>query len=362
MNKELEDLQITLKSTYSYKYKPEYSESFKTEIKDNQIIPLIIEVCEKLEWIIVFSDKNSVEAKRQNNWNKLTEKITITKKASGRVEVHSKTIEGNFIDFGKNSLRTGLFIALFQKLESEYEANGKLVELGTKYEEENNWAHYEIPLELPKPIAYEEPNLTITIIGGLLISTLAGSLLGFLTIKFVYIIGLYEFGIGFGIGYLFSKLIRKTKYMEFRELQFIIGGMILLMFVTNLYTQYILITVENNIYGFTFIDFIKLKFEYGLTIKELNTGWIGLVISWVLQIVIPYIVANAHVAGSSAKYIIEKIPEEVVLYTIYLFDMDKSESEVRAELANKGWNKKKDQDDVLQAIAEIQGFQQMNRE
>jgi uncharacterized membrane protein len=42
--------------------------------------------------------------------------------------------------------------------------------------------------------------------------------------------------------------------------------------------------------------------------------------------------------------------------------MDKSESEVRAELAQKGWNKKPDQDNVIQAIAEISGFQQMNRE
>ena len=151
MNIELENLQSTIKRKYSFKYKPEFSESFKTGIKESQIIPLTIEVFEKLEWPIVFRDKKSVEAKRKGDWNKLTEKITITKKASGRIEVHSKTIEGNFIDFGKNSKRTGLFIALFQKLATEYKENGKLAELETELEKQNTWADYEVPTELPEP-------------------------------------------------------------------------------------------------------------------------------------------------------------------------------------------------------------------
>ncbi len=74
----------------------------------------------------------SVEAKRKGDWNKLTEKITVTKSASGPIEVHSKTIEGNFIDFGKTLKRRGLFIALFQKLATEYQQNGKLKELETE--------------------------------------------------------------------------------------------------------------------------------------------------------------------------------------------------------------------------------------
>ena len=69
MNIELENLQSTVKTKYSFKYKPEFSESFKTDLKDNQIIPLIIEVFEKLEWIVVFTDKKTVEAKRKNDWN-----------------------------------------------------------------------------------------------------------------------------------------------------------------------------------------------------------------------------------------------------------------------------------------------------
>ena len=362
MNIELENLQSTIKRKYSFKYKPEFSESFKTDIKESQIIPLTIEVFEKLEWPIVYTDKKSVEAKRKGDWNKLTEKITVTKKASGRIEVHSKTIEGNFIDFGKNSKRTGLFIALFQNLVTEYKENGKLTELETEFEKQNSWADYEIPTELPKPKEFGKPNLTLSIIGGLIIAILFGLLIAFLTINFTYFIFLYELGIGIGIGYLFGQVLKKTNYIEFRPIQIIIGGIMIVMFLTNLFTQYQLIIAENNISKLGFFEFIKLRIEGGLTIKDLNTGWIGLTLSWVFQIVFPFFLAQAKVAGITMNYMIEKIPEKVLEYTIYLFDIGKQESEVRAELSQKGWNKKSDQDEIFQALGAISGFQQNNRE
>ena len=77
--------------------------------------------------------------------------------------------------------------------------------------------------------------------------------------------------------------------------------------------------------------------------------------------VFPYFLAIGKVAGITASYMIEKIPGKVLEYTIYLFEMKKSESEVRAELAQKGWNKRSDQDSVFQALAQIGGFHEMNR-
>lgn len=362
MNIELENLQSSIKRKYSFKYKPEFSESFKTDIKESQIIPLTIEVFEKLEWPIVFTDKNSVEAKRKGDWNKLTEKITVTKKPSGRIEVNSKTIEGNFTDFGKNSKRTGLFIAIFQKLAAEYKESGKLTELETEFEKQNNWADYEVPNELPKPKEFGEPNLTLTIIGALTIAILFGLLIAFLTVNFTYFIGVYELGIGIGIGYFFGQVLKKSNFIEFRPIQFIVGGMMIVMFITSQFTQYQLIISENNIFELGFFQFMKMRFEQGLSIKDLNTGWIGLTLSWIFQMVFPYFLAIGKIAGITANYIIEKIPEKVLEYTIYLFDMQKTESEVRAELSQKGWNKRSDQDNVFQAIAEISSFHQMNRE
>lgn len=361
MNTEYENLESTIKRKYIFKYSPEFSESFKTDIESGQIIPLIIEVFEKLDWPIVFSDKKSVEAKRKGDWNKLTEKITVTKKTNGRIEVHSKTLEGNFIDFGRNSKRTGLFIALFQKLAIEYKENGKLSELETEFEKQNSWEDYEIPTDLPKPKEYEKPNFILSIIGGLIVASLFGILIAFLTVNFTYLIGIYELGIGIGVGYFFGKVLKKTKYIDLSSIQFIVIGMMIVMFIINQITQYQLIITQNNISGLSFLEFIETRFKSGLKIKDLNTGWIGLIISWGFQMVFPYFVVIGKVATTIAIYTIEKIPEKVLEYTIYLFEMEKSESEVRAELALRGWSKKADQDDVIQAIIEISEFHEMNR-
>lgn len=362
MNAKYENLQSTIKRKYSFKYKPEFKETFKTDIENNQIIPLIIEVFEKLEWPIVYSNKTTVEAKRKNDWNKLTEKITVTKNASGRIEVHSKTLQGNFIDFGNNSKRTGLFIALFKKLASEYQQTGKLDELKTKLENENSWADYKIPSELPKPKVKRPPNLMLTLLGGLIIAILFGVIVAFLTVHFTYFIGVYELGLGLGIGYLFSQVLKSTNYLDFSITNIILGAIMVVMFITNQFTQYQIIISENNFTGLGFFEFMRLRIENGLSIKSLNTGWIGLILSYIFQMVFPFLIAVSQVYISSSKTIIEKIPKKVLEYAIYLFEMEKSESEVRALLAEKGWSKKSDQDDVIQAILEISGFNQMRRE
>ncbi len=134
MDIDVENLESCLKKKYSFKYKPEFSESFKTTIKDSQIIPLSAEVFKKLEWPIVFISSKTVEAKRQGDWKQLTEKITITKKSSGRIQVHSKSLKKIIFYYRINSKRTGLFISLFEKLKMEYEISEKLTALETEYE------------------------------------------------------------------------------------------------------------------------------------------------------------------------------------------------------------------------------------
>lgn len=362
MSIDIEALQSTIKRKYVFKYKPEFLESFTTTIKENQIIPLTIEVFEKLTWQVVFVDEKSIEAKRQNTLGKFTEKITITKKPSGRIEVHSKTIEGNFVDFGRNSKRTGLFIALFQKLADEYEKSGELVEIQTAYEKENNWEDYEVPAELPKPSTYKKPNLELSIVGGLVIAILFGLLVGFLTTNFTYIIGIYEVGIGFGMGYLFGQVLKKTNYYDFRTVNILLASMILTMFFTNLFTQYSLIITENHITELSFFEFIKIRLEAGLTIDKLNVGWIGLIISWLLQMIFPYFLAQVKAGMIVMKHEIEKVPEKVLEYTIYLFEIGKQESEVRAELSNKGWKVGAEQDSIFNALGAIHEFRENHRE
>lgn len=362
MSLPIENLSSAVRKKYIFKYKPEFSESFKIDIKEEQVTPLILEVCEQLGWVIVFRDDKSVEAKRSNDWNKFTEKITITKKASDRIEVQSKTIDGNFFDFGRNSMRTGLFIAAFQHLALEYQTSGRLDELEIEFERENNWEDYEIPSELPKPKEYGKPNLILCVIVGVIIAVSFGVFIATLSVKIAYIIGLYELIIGFGIGYFLGEVLKRTNYIDSKSIQILLVILVLLFFVTNQFVQYLLIVSENNISGISFFQFMEMRIANGLVIKELNTGWIGLVISWLVQLIFSYYLASAKVFLAIANYIIGRIPEEVITYTIYLFEKDYSESQVRDELSQKGWNKKSDQDDVFHALVEINGFQEVNRE
>lgn len=352
----------TIKRKYVFKYKPEFLESFTATIKDDQIIPLILHVFEKLQWPIVYADTKVIEAKYKGDFGHLSEKVTITKATSGKISVHSASIDNRFMDLGKNSMRTGIFIAEFKKLEVKYQANGKLIELATEYQKQNNWEDYKIPTQLPKPKKTSAPNVPLSIIGGLVIALAIGVFIGFLTVTFTYIIGVYEFGIGIAIGYLFAQVLKTTNYTKYSPTQYMLAGVILTMFITNQYTQYLLLTSEIPISDFGFIDFMKLRIERGLTLESLNTGWIGLLISWILQLVISFIIAQFRLAIILMKHAIEKIPEKVLEYTIYLFEMDKPESEVRAELAQKGWNKTSDQNAIFEAIGSISGFQQHRRE
>ena len=60
-------------------------------------------------------------------------------------------------------------------------------------------------------------------------------------------------------------------------------------------------------------------------------------------------------------YVIERVPVEVVDFAYYHFVKEKSEEEVRAELAKKGWSDIRNQDEVFEAISGLQYAYECNR-
>jgi len=361
MTEELEKYESAINKKHSFGWNPNYEEEFKTDLNKTVFFPITKEVIEKLGWELVYEDESSIEARKNAEGFHWGQKITIIYEL-GKIKINSKSIQAPFYDFGRNSKRVKLFIHAFKESEKEYDKEA-LTELEEKVNRANNWDDYEIPETLPKPKEQIKPKFWVSIIGGFFLSILLGFIVAFLTVKFTYVIGIYEVAIGFLIGFGFKYLIKLSNYTNFDRLSYVLIGVILITYILNQYFLYGygLIMSENNIEPIGFLNFIQLRFQEGLTIKSMNTGWIGLVISWIFQIGFTYAIAYIQLASYLAQYQLERVPMEVVDFAFYHFVKGKDENEVREELSKMGWAKKEDQNDVFESIGAIQGMQELNR-
>lgn len=177
----------------------------------------------------------------------------------------------------------------------------------------------------------------------------------------MYFIGLFEFLVATAIAFVMKYLIKLSNFTDFNKLQYLLSGMILLIYLSNQYFQYEIILNENNYDRIGFLEFLKLRFSQGLTIKNLNTGWIGLVISWILQLGLTGLFVYLKIISILTKYAIERVPVEVAEFAYYHFVKEKTEEEVRNELAKKGWTDKINQDEVFEAIGGFHSATELNR-
>ena len=364
MTNEYKTFEKKVKKKHSFAFTPKYFEEIITNLNSKVFIPIVEKTIEKLEWDIVFQDENLIEAKRKTkfgftSWGNYTEKISISY-SFGKVLIKSISLGNEMWDNGRNSKRVKLFIHVFQETEKEFD-HKELRELEKEVEKKNNWEDYVIPESLPQPKTRKKPNIYIPIIGGIILSIFLGFFLAFFTFKGKYIIGIYELGVALTIGFSYKYLTKTSNFTDFKKLNFIIIGVIISTYILNQFFLYELIKVENNYFEFSFFDFIVLRFKEGLIIKSLNTGWIGLIISWVFQIGFTWVISYIRLASSMTKYLLERIPEQVVEFAYYHFVKEKTEDQVRIELAKKGWSERQDQDEVFESIGANQTATELNR-
>jgi len=359
MTEELKEYESTIKKKISFGLTPQFEEEFRTQLNKTVFFPIAKEIIESIGWDLVFEDESILEAKQQAEGFHWGQKITI-KYHSGRVIVNSKSNQSPIFDFGRNSKRVKLFIYAFQKTEKSYDKNS-LAELEQKTIKANNLDDYEIPETLPQPQKQTKSKYWIPLIGGIVVAITLGFLIAFMSVKVTYIIGFYEVAIGFLLGFSFKYLIKFSNYTNFEKLNYILIAVVLLTYFLNQYFSYQLIISENKIESLGFYNFIKLRLQEGLTIDSLNTGWIGLLVSWIFQIGFTYALAYIQLASNLSKYQLQKIPMEVIDFAYYHFVKGKDENGVRQELSNKGWKKIKDQNAVFEAMGAVQGLQELNR-
>jgi len=359
MTEELKQFEKTIKKKHSFSWTPSFEDEIKTDLKKTVVIPIVLKTFEKLGWDVVFQDETSAEAKRKGDWDRWTEKISVSFQ-QGKLKVKSVSLGNEMWDVGRNSKRVQLFIYAFQQTEKEFDHEA-IATLEKEVEETNNWDHYEIPASLPQPKIRKEPQFWIPVVGGIMTALLIGFVIAFLSVNGVYIIGLFEVGVAIIISFVLSQLIQLSNYTNYNKLHYVLIGIIILTYVSNQYFQYQLILVENSLYDFSFWEFMSVRIEAGLTIKDMDTGWIGLLISWVLQLVITYFFTAFRLVSSLTAYQLKRIPPEVIDFTYYHFVKGKTETQVRSELFSMGWKDKQDQDEIFESFGAIMNANELRR-
>jgi len=359
MTEELKKYESAIKKKHSFNWTPKFQEEFKTGLNKKVFVPIAIKTFEKLGWDLVFQNEISVEAKRKGEWDSWTEKITVIYEY-GKVKVKSVSLGNEMWDNGKNSKRVRLFIYAFQQTEKEFDKEA-LSELEKEVERENNWDDYEIPESLPLPKRLREPKLWIPIVGGIITALLLGLVVAFLSVEGIYIIILFEVSIAITMVFALKQLIELSNYTFYDHLHYLLIGMILIIYISNQYFQYLIILNTNNFEPFSFWEYMQVRIKAGLKVRTIDTGWIGLLISWGLQLVITYFVGIFRLVTSLTSYQLGRVPMEVVDFTFYHFVKGKTENQIRSELSRMGWTETQDQDEVFESIGAVQGATQFNR-
>ena len=353
------DFERTIDKSSSFAFTPKYRESFKTNTRLNLIYAIAIKAFERLEWDVVFSDKNKVEAKRRNDFNSWSEKITVSIKPTGDVEVKSSSLGNEMWDMGRNSKRVKLFIHVYQEIELEYDEE-KLDGLAAEVTRQENWDDYEIPSTLPKPKYVKEPQLIFPLVLAIVASILLGGLFA-VTSKYFYIILLFETGIGIALAFLLLQGVKLGNYTNYTMIRIIMGFSVISIVVLTQYFQYLMIIYEHNAFDLTFFQFIQLRIEAGFMFRDLNTGWVGWLVVIILQLVLIYYTCWLRLIFYITNFQFKRVPEEVVNFAIYHFVKGKSEIEVKNELAMKGWADRQSQEYVMEAVGAVYGQQELRR-
>ncbi|MGY6650361.1 hypothetical protein [Wenyingzhuangia sp. IMCC45574] len=351
----------TINKKTVFAFTPKYSEEFTTMIPKELICEIALRAFERLEWDVVFYDKNIVEAKRSDKVDNWSEKIVVSVLSIGKVCVESISLGSSMLDGGKNSKRVKLFIHVYKEIEAEHDKE-KIEILKKEVNKRNNWDDYEVPKTLPLPTILKEPKIILPIVFGVLSAIILGGLFAVIT-RFIYFVFLFEIGLGVVLAYILSQGIKLGNYTNYISARVIMGLSVIGIVVLNQYIQYLIIMYENSIsiFDLPFIRFMEIRLEEGFVLKNTNLGWIGWIGVIVLQLVVVYYVAWLRLVYYIVEFQLKRVPEEVVEFAMYHFVKGKRETEVKRELSLKGWSDTKAQEYVMEALSAVEGQRELRR-
>mgnify|MGYP006267452039 FL=1 len=264
MTEEFKKYESSVKTKHSFGWTPQFEETFHTQLNLKAFGAIVKKTVEKIDWDLVYQDAITIEAKRKGKWNNWTEKITVVYEY-GKVTLKSVSLGSEIWDNGRNAKRVRLFMYAFHQIEQEYDQES-LHQLAQEAEAAENWDDYVVPDTLPKPFANRKPRFWIPVVGGIMAALLLGFVFAFLSVNLIYVLGLYEVGVAFAIGFAFQYLIKAGNYTHYNSLRFLLVGTVVGVYLSNLYFQYLIILFGNHLDPIGLIRFIAIRLDAGLKI------------------------------------------------------------------------------------------------
>ena len=352
MTEDLAQYERTIKRVHSFKLKPRYEETFRTELDAISVLAIAIKTFEKLEWILCFQGDNSVAAVRKKGRNRYSEEIEVAFE-NGAMKVKSISLKDEYWDRGINSKRAKLFIHTFLITEKEFDES-TLTKLCDDYKRMINWDDYEVPEKLPKPKKRVTPNVWVVLIPTMIVAAFLGYYLATMIAKGDYVEMLHEIYIILIITLTFSLLIVISNYTNDKVLKHILLGVVIATYLSSIFFEYKIVTDRFELHDVGFIDYIKIKTQARFTIDHLNSHPVYLIGGKLLQIVSTFYVCYIFIMISLLFYKGKKVPVIVVNFALYHMIKGKNNDEIRVELDEKGWSSKQCQDDVFETIDDMQ--------
>ena len=346
---------------FSFWSPPKYTIKFKSNLSTKHFIALANKIFPDFDWEIFYKDEESIEFKRRSpmDTEEWTEKITVKTSSNGMIEVLSQSLTDASYDSGENHKRVQFFQYVMEECTKDY-TNEELDSLVEEVKKEDNMADYVIPEKLPKPPLFKNSTISYSIITALLGSSLFAVIFGLMT-HFFYILILWESLIGIALGFIIGQSVKWGNYTNFTNLHYLIIGAVVSILFGSQYFQYQLFIVENSMVSIGFIDFVIARLEAGFHFSDFNAGWIGWLIVWVLQFCMIYFISLNRLVSSTIEYQITRIHEKVIEFAMYHFTQDKSEEEVKVELAKMGWRDKQAQEYIMEALIAVYEANQLQR-
>ncbi|MCV9389088.1 hypothetical protein [Reichenbachiella ulvae] len=328
-----QDFVRDLDSNVHFGWTPRHEESINLNVPEGSFGAIVEEVANRLCWDLIQLDQNFALVKRRldDSW---TEDIMVESKGNGLWKIKSSTIGSQMLDMGRNSKRAKLFAHVIEEVIQEKGEEG-LKQLTEQHNRRVNMDDYVVPDSLPNPPEYSHPNAMLLFGYSIMTILLFSAIFGLIT-QFLYIIMLFESLVALGVAYVLYDGMKRSNYFDHNQATMILVTIGIV--IGSQYVQYLWILNKYNILDASFFDFIIARIDHGFHFRKINTGWVGWLVVYALQLLIIYFFGYFYLIKLILKYVSERVPVEVKEFAHYQVIKGKSEVGLEKELAKMGWS------------------------